>query len=185
MIAPSQKVMDDDELESYKLRKRTEFEQMVKMKRHYIGILVNERQLDKVRVVGGKHKGDPAVPLYFRAVPGGGLQVCVHVAEVRGHGNEEQVREPRAQPLGAVRDSAAAGGLVLVQVQLHGGTPRQLLPGQSHLRKVDALASRREGLALLPQVRGAYGRETEAQGNHVQVPPAVPQAAHIHQSRQV
>lgn len=29
--------MDDEELESYKLRKRTEFEQAVKMKRHYIG----------------------------------------------------------------------------------------------------------------------------------------------------
>jgi len=37
IIAPTQKVMDDEEMETYKLRKRTEFEQAVKMKRHYIG----------------------------------------------------------------------------------------------------------------------------------------------------
>lgn len=37
MIAPTQKVMDEEEMENYKLRKRTDFEQAVKMKRHYLG----------------------------------------------------------------------------------------------------------------------------------------------------
>jgi hypothetical protein len=31
--------MDDEEMETYKLRKRTEFEQAVKMKKHYMGNL--------------------------------------------------------------------------------------------------------------------------------------------------
>jgi crooked neck len=37
VIAPVQKVMDEEEMENYKLRKRTDFEQAVKMKRHYLG----------------------------------------------------------------------------------------------------------------------------------------------------
>lgn len=78
--------------------------------------------------------------------------MCVDVAEVRGHGNAEQVREPRSEPVGTVCDVVASSGPVLVQVQLHGGTPRQLLPGQGHLRTLDELASRGKGLALLPQV---------------------------------
>ena len=48
--------MDDEELESYKLRKRTEFEQAVKMKRHYIGKYFIPRYLDKICFMGRKYK---------------------------------------------------------------------------------------------------------------------------------
>jgi len=37
VVVPEQKVMDDEEMENYKLRKRTEFENIVKNKRHYFG----------------------------------------------------------------------------------------------------------------------------------------------------
>jgi len=62
--------MDDEELESYKLRKRTEFEQMVKMKRHYLGSLYIKiinliRKLDKICTLGRKYKRNTKMSKYF------------------------------------------------------------------------------------------------------------------------
>jgi len=103
--------------------------------------------------MGGEHKGDLEKQKHLRKVSRGGLQERVHLAQIRRHGDAQQIRQPLAQPVGKGGHPAAACGPVLVQVLLHGGALGQLSGRQGHLRALDEMEARGARLALLPQVR--------------------------------
>ena len=103
--------------------------------------------------MGGKHKGDLKKQKHLRKVSRGGLQKRVHLAQVRGHGDAQQIREPLAEPVGKGSHPAPTCGPVLVQVLLHGGALRQLSGREGHLRALDEMEARGARLALLPQIR--------------------------------
>jgi hypothetical protein len=71
------------------------------------------------------------------------------MAQVRGYGNAEQIRQPCTQHMGARSDANASSGLVLVQVLLHGGGAGKLSISSKPARTLDLMGSRRTRMALL------------------------------------
>uniref|UniRef100_A0A2N9GH42 Leucine-rich repeat-containing N-terminal plant-type domain-containing protein n=1 Tax=Fagus sylvatica TaxID=28930 RepID=A0A2N9GH42_FAGSY len=90
---PKQKITNASELANYRLRKRKEFEDLIRRVRW------NIKRLDQVRVVGGVSEGLQSHALRLGTSSRGQLLEPHAVAEVRGGGDEEQVHQPRAQRL--------------------------------------------------------------------------------------